>query len=250
MIERFDLQGRLDDVYAQYPAAQRQPVIGITGNYEDLTCKLGQGYYKSVVAAGGVPLIIPPVADKNTLVNTLNYIDALILSGGGDFNPLYAHEEPSNRLRGINSERDLPELMITQLAYNRQMPILGICRGIQTLAMALGGRIWQDISEKTTNKHSQDAERNELTHSVNIVEDSLLYGIYGKDRMLVNSFHHQAVRELGDKFRVTAKAPDNIIEAMESSEYKPIIGVQWHPESYEEGLPLFQWLIREALAYR
>ena len=250
MIERFDLQGRLDDVYAQYPAAQRQPVIGITGNYEDLTCKLGQGYYKSVVAAGGVPLIIPPVADKNTLVNTLNYIDALILSGGGDFNPLYAHEEPSNHLRGINSERDLPELMITQLAYNRQMPILGICRGIQTLAMALGGRIWQDISEKTTNKHSQDAERNELTHSVNIVEDSLLYGIYGKDRMLVNSFHHQAVREPGDKFRVTAKAPDNIIEAMESSEYKPIIGVQWHPESYEEGLPLFQWLIREALAYR
>ena len=250
MIERFDLQGRLNDVYAQYPAAQRQPIIGITGNYEELTCKLGQGYYKSVVAAGGVPLIIPPVADKNTLLNTLNHIDALILSGGGDFNPLYAHEEPSNRLHGINSERDLPELMITQLAYNRQMPILGVCRGIQTLAMALGGRIWQDISEKTTNKHSQDAERNELTHSVNIEPDSVLHDIFGREKMLVNSFHHQAVREPGPRFRVVAKAPDNIVEAMESSEFKPIIGVQWHPESYEEGLPLFQWLIREALAYR
>ena len=159
MTDRFDLQAHLRNVYAKYPAAQRQPIIGITGNYEDLTCKLGQGYYKSVVAAGGVPIVIPPVADTNTLVNTLDHIDALILSGGGDFNPLYGGEEPSNRLHDINSERDLPELMLTQMAYNRQMPILGICRGIQTLAMALGGRVWQDINEKTVTKHSQEAAR-------------------------------------------------------------------------------------------
>ena len=116
MTDRFDLQTHLRNVYAQYPAAKRQPIIGITGNYEDLTCKLGQGYYKSVVAAGGVPIVIPPVADTNTLVNTLDHIDALILSGGGDFNPLYGGEEPSNRLHDINSERDLPELMLTQMA--------------------------------------------------------------------------------------------------------------------------------------
>ena len=77
MTDRFDLQAHLRNVYAKYPAAQRQPIIGITGNYEDLTCKLGQGYYKSVVAAGGVPIVIPPVADTNTLVNTLDHIDAL-----------------------------------------------------------------------------------------------------------------------------------------------------------------------------
>ena len=249
MTDRFDLKVHLRNVYAQYPAAKRQPIIGITGNYEDLTCKLGQGYYKSVVAAGGVPIVIPPVADTNTLVNTLDHIDALILSGGGDFNPLYGGEEPSNRLHDINSERDLPELMLTQMAYNRQMPILGICRGIQTLAMALGGRVWQDINEKTVTKHSQEAARSEVTHSVNIEGDSLLHQMYQEDKMYVNSFHHQAVRETGPKFRVTAKSPDNIIEAMESNEFKPIVGVQWHPECLEEGMPLFHWLIKEALAY-
>ena len=140
----FDLQQHLDAVYARFPEADRQPVIGITGNYEDLTCKLGQGYYQSVVAAGGVPLIIPPVADTDTIVNTLSRIDGLILSGGGDFNPLWTGEEPSTKLGGINKERDLPELLITRLAYNRQIPMLGICRGIQTLAIALGGEVAQD----------------------------------------------------------------------------------------------------------
>ena len=250
MTDRFDLQAHLRNVYAKYPAAQSQPIIGITGNYEDLTCKLGQGYYKSVVAAGGVPIVIPPVADTNTLFNTLDHIDALILSGGGDFNPLYGGEEPSNRLHDINSERDLPELILTQMAYNRQMPILGICRGIQTLAMALGGRVWQDINEKTVTKHSQQAARSEVTHSVNIEEDSLLYQMYQENKMFVNSFHHQAVSEPGDKFRVTAKAPDGIIEGMESTEHKSIIGVQWHPECMDEGLPIFQWLVQEAALYR
>ena len=249
-MDKFDLQAHLDDVYAQFPEAQRRPIVGITGNYEDATCKLGEGYYKSVVAAGGVPMIIPPVADKDTLVDTLGQIDALILSGGGDINPLYAGEEPSPKLHGINQKRDLPELMIAQLAYNRQIPILGICRGIQTLAVALGGRIWQDISEKTTVKHSQDAARYEQTHSVKIDTDSTLYKLYGKERLLVNSFHHQAVRDAGKKFRVVAKSADNIIEAMESSEFKSIIGVQWHPECLEEGAPLFRWLVEEAKAFR
>ena len=249
-MDRFNLQAHLQELYAQFPASHRRPVVGITGNYEDLTCKLGEGYYKSVVAAGGIPMVIPPVADKDVLVGTLEKIDALILSGGGDFNPLFAGEEPLMRLRGINQKRDLPELLMAQLAYNRQIPILGICRGIQTLAVALGGRVWQDINEKTTMKHSQDADRSEQTHSVELEENSLLYKIYDEKRLLVNSFHHQAVRETGDKFRVVAKSPDHIIEAMESSEFKPIIGVQWHPECLEEGLPLFRWLVEEAKTYR
>lgn len=268
----FDLQAHLNEVYATYPASLRQPVIGITGNYEDLTCKLGKGYYQSVVRAGGVPLIIPPVADKDVLMNTLDHIDALILSGGGDINPLYAGEEPIPELHGINQERDLPELLITRLAYNRQLPILGICRGIQTLAVALGGKVCQDIgsekreakNEKLAVKHSQDADRSEPTHSVNVVEDSTLFNIY-KEQLLppstgeteeglllfVNSFHHQAVADAGSKFRVVATAPDGIVEAIESAEKKSILGVQWHPECMgDDGLPLFQWLIGEAQAYR
>ena len=250
MSHTFDLQQHLDAVYARFPEADRQPVIGITGNYEDLTCKLGQGYYKSVVAAGGVPVIIPPVADTDTIVNTLSRIDGLILSGGGDFNPLWTGEEPSVKLGGINKERDLPELLITRLAYNRQIPILGICRGIQTLAIALGGEVAQDISDKATVKHSQNADRSEPTHSVTIAPDSVLAQLYNHERIAVNSFHHQAVKAAGDKFRVVAKAADGIIEAIESTEFKSILGVQWHPECLETGLPLFQWLVGEASAYR
>ena len=247
---KFDLQSYLDNVYSRFPEAEYQPVIGITGNYEDNICKLSHGYFQSVVAAGGVPMIIPPVEDANTLVNTLDRIDALILSGGGDINPLFGGDEPSPRLRGINQKRDLPELMITRLAYNRQIPILGICRGIQALAVALGGKVAQDISIQANVKHSQDADRAEQTHSIRIAEDSILHSLYGEEKIYVNSFHHQAVKDTGDKFRVVAKSSDGIIEAMESSEYKSIIGVQWHPECLEDGMPLFRWLVEEAKAFR
>ncbi|MBQ8155414.1 MAG: membrane dipeptidase [Prevotella sp.] len=247
---KFDLQSYLDNVYSRFPEAEYQPVIGITGNYEDNICKLSHGYFQSVVAAGGVPMIIPPVEDANTLVNTLDRIDALILSGGGDINPLFGGDEPSPRLRGINQKRDLPELMITRLAYNRQIPILGICRGIQALAVALGGKVAQDISIQANVKHSQDADRAEQTHSIKIAEDSILHSLYGEEKIYVNSFHHQAVKDTGDKFRVVAKSSDGIIEAMESSEYKSIIGVQWHPECLEDGMPLFRWLVEEAKAFR
>ena len=265
MKNQFDLQAQLEGIYARFPEASPMPVIGITGNYEDLTCKLGQGYYQSVVEAGGVPVIIPPVADKHVIINTLERIDGLILSGGGDYNPLWAGEEPSPLLHGINKERDNAELLITRLAYNRQIPMLGICRGIQTLAMALGGKVAQDLSElrienlKLRVKHSQDADRSEPTHSVTISEDSILSGIYKSylsilnskfSILYVNSFHHQAVSDPGEKFRVVATAPDGVIEAMESSEFKPILGVQWHPECMKSGLPLFQWLVKEAQDYR
>ena len=274
MARQFDLQGQLEGIYARFPEAAPMPVIGITGNYEDLTCKLGRGYYDSVVAAGGVPVIIPPEADRHVIINTLERIDGLILSGGGDFNPLWAGEEPSPLLHGINKERDNAELLITRLAYNRQIPMLGICRGIQTLAMALGGKVAQDLSEVRGKrneesgkrnevrdiKHSQDADRSEPTHSVTIEPDSILYSVcqsylspltsHPSPLLHVNSFHHQAVSDPGPRFRVVATASDGVIEAMESSEFKSILGVQWHPECMESGLPLFQWLVKEARDYR
>lgn len=252
----------MEAVYGRFPEAQRKPVIGITGNYEDLTCKLGKGYYQKVVEAGGVPVIVPPATDPHVIINTLDRIDALILSGGGDYNPLWAGEEPSPLLHGINAERDQAELMITRLAYNRQMPMLGICRGIQTLAMALGGKVAQDLSEVKSEKrevksvkHSQDADRSEPTHTITVEKDSILFRLYSsmfnfQSSIKVNSFHHQAVSDTGAKFRVTARSADGIIEAMESTEYKPVMGVQWHPECLENGNPLFQWLVEEAQAYR
>ena len=253
-MNRYDWQSQLaEKVYATFPESSPRPVIGITGNYGDLTCKLAEGYYKSVLKAGGVPVIIPPLADTDAIINTLESIDGLILSGGGDYDPRYADEEPDPKLGDINEERDLPELFITRLAYNRQIPMLGICRGIQTLAMALGGRVKQDITDIATINHSQKEERNIATHNVIIEKDSILSQLYTltaeHSTLSVNSFHHQAVCDCGDKFRVVAKSEDGIIEAMESREFKSIIGVQWHPECLDDGLPLFEWLVREAKSY-
>ena len=246
----FDWKGRLENVYGSFPETQSKPVIGITANYDDGKSMLAEGYYKKVVAAGGVPLLIPPMDDTDTIINTLDRIDGLILSGGGDYNPLFCGEEPSPRLHSINGERDLPELLITRLAYNRQIPMMGICRGIQTLAMALGGTVRQDIGDtEGLIKHSQDAHRSVPTHSVSVCDDSVLHHIYGSRTLYVNSFHHQAVGEPGDKFRVVARSSDGVVEAMESTEMKSIIGVQWHPECIDDGLPLFKWLVAEAADY-
>ena len=249
MADRFDWQSQLARAYATFPEAKHQPVIGITGNYGELTCKLSEGYYKSIQRAGGVPVIIPPLSDTDSIINTLEHIDGLLLSGGGDYNPLFTGEDPSPKLGGINNERDLPELLITQLAYNRQIPMLGICRGIQTLAIALGGKVKQDISDICKVKHSQDADRSEPTHSVAIEEDSILYTLYNNKTIYVNSFHHQAVEDAGKRFRVVGRSADGIIEAIESSEFKSIMGVQWHPECMSEGLPIFEWLVNEAAQY-
>lgn len=262
MANRFDWQSQLAKAYASYPEAPRKPVIGITGNYDEQNCMLAEGYYKSVWRAGGVPVILPPLSDTDAVINMLEHIDGLLLSGGGDYNPLYAGEEPISQLGGINAERDLPELLITRLAYNRQIPMLGICRGIQTLVMALDGKVAQHISASAI-KHSQDADRSEPTHSVTIEAESILNDIYQdvegcstfnveKLMLYVNSFHHQAVSDAGERFRVTAHSSDGVIEAIESREFKSIMGVQWHPECLvaDEGLPIFSWLVRQAAHYR
>lgn len=256
-MECFRLQTYLDNIYASYPEAAPRPLIGITSNYTGGDATLRDKYYKQTAAAGGIPVIIPPVNDKNVIINTLEHLDGLILSGGGDYNPLWCGEEPSPGLHGINAERDLPELLITRLAYNRQIPMLGICRGIQTLAMALGGRVAQDIGESLASartgarpiKHSQDAEQPEPTHSIYIKEGSTLHTLYNNTCIYVNSFHHQAVADCGKRFSIAATSPDGIIEAIESSEHKPIMGVQWHPEWMASGLPLFRWLVRQAGLY-
>ena len=249
-MKNFNLQSYLDEIYSTYPEGAHRPIIGITANYEGIDATLRHAYYDQIVDAGGTPVIIPPVADKNVIVSTLDHIDALLLTGGGDYNPLWAGEEPAKGLHNINATRDLPELLITRLAYNRQIPMLGICRGMQTLAMALGGHVKQDVSSDI--KHSQDADRGEATHRVSIEDDSTLAYIYKQATTLcVNSFHHQAVDDAGQRFRITAKAPDGVAEAMESTEHKPIMGVQWHPEWLGgDGLPLFRWLVDQAQNFR
>ncbi len=238
-----------------------RPIIGITGNYGTKGCELAQGYYESVLQAGGIPLVLPPYTDAEALCQTLDRVDGILLSGGGDINPLLLGEEPIPGLHGICPQRDEMELQLVREAYNRQIPMLGICRGIQTLVAALGGTIYQDLntqySEAPLVKHDQDLDRAYASHTVKVEAGSTLASLFPEaveKGLPVNSFHHQAVRTPGPLLRVSAKATDGVIEAVESNEFKSIIGIQWHPECFitrgeRYMMPLFNWLITEASSF-
>ena len=254
----FDLRADYERIAANPMDMDTRPVVGITANYGPAGAEMAEGYYKSVVEAGGVPLLIPPVADEKVLSGLLDRIDALMLSGGADVNPLWTGEDPVPALAGINPARDRGELLLTQLAFDRNLPILGICRGIQVMTVALGGTVVQDIAtaypDANIIKHSQDAPRGEATHFVETEPGSVVADLLG-ERFAVNSFHHQAVGDAGPRLRVTARSRDGIIEAVESSEGKPVMGVQWHPECFvlagdEAMLPLFRYLVEQAALHR
>ncbi|MBF1443274.1 MAG: membrane dipeptidase [Prevotella pallens] len=272
-MQNYDLDTHLAELYGHYPEGTSRPVIGIVTNFADQDVTIREVFHKQVIDAGGTPLLIPPTTDTQVIVNILNRIDGLLLTGGADVNPLWEGEEPIRNMGSINNKRDLSELLTTRLAYNRQIPIFAVCRGLQVLAIALGGKVQQHIYdpyivEETEEKklarmksvttlrpaklkHDQSASFNEPTHSIKIAPDSVLYSIYKQEKIFVNSFHHQAVSMPGKRFKVTAYAPDGVIECMESAEFKPIMGVQWHPEWLEEdGQKLFKWFVNEADSFR
>lgn len=278
----FNWKADYDERHSSYPGYKHTPLIGITGNFGDKGVELAEGYYQSVLKAGATPVVIPPYADADALGTLLDSLDGLLLSGGADINPLYLGEEPIPQLHGINYRRDAMEMLLVRMAYDRQLPILGICRGIQVLAAALDGTLWQDIYSPHPSspkgegllssaeqmdpstlgeagvgllKHSQDLDRSVASHTVQIDEDSTLYNIMHTNVLPVNSFHHQAVREAGPHLRVVACSKDGVIEAVESTEHKSVLGVQWHPECFilagdESMMPLFRWLTDEAALYR
>lgn len=254
----FDIQADYDYLHSKLPSDKRRPIIGITANISDGNVSLFPGYFKSIYESGGVPLVIPPSDDLTILPNLLDSLDGILLSGGADINPLFWGEDPVRELHNINPYRDRQELMIVKMAADRQIPILGICRGIQIMTAALGGTLYQDIysqAEGKLIKHSQDLDRSYASHTVNIDEDSLLAEIMGNTILPVNSFHHQAVKEPAPGFRVCARSNDGIIEAVESTEYKSMLGVQWHPECFilngdRSMMPIFEWLIKESSSFK
>ncbi len=252
----FDWKAEYDSINSAFPNKKHSPLIGLTGNFADSNTTLRDFYYQSVLRTGGTPVIIPPYEQHNALLNTLDHLDGLVLTGGGDLNPLFVQEEPICALGSVNMERDKQELLLAKLAFDRQIPTLGICRGIQVLVAALGGSIYQDIytQANATLKHSQQQARNYASHTVRVENDSILYHLFHTDSLAVNSFHHQAVKAPGPHLKVTATAPDGIIEAVESNEYKSILGVQWHPECFvqnplDEMLPIFEWLTAESESF-
>ena len=258
MIDQFNWQADYEALCKQRPGRGERPVIGITGNYQPGQCSINEPYYRSVIEAGGVPVIIPPYGEQSLLEDQLDALDGIIFSGGGDINPLYVDEQPVPQLHSINAARDRQELLLTRLAYDRQIPMLGICRGIQIIAAALGGTLYQDIYSQqpgVTIKHSQDQDRGVASHVVNIEPETLLHNIFQTTTLAVNSFHHQAVRQVPEGFRISAKSPDGVIEAMESTQFRSILGVQWHPECFcmkgdRVMMPVFEWIVGEAASFR
>lgn len=245
------------DAWAPVPADTQPPRIGLSANLkEGLSC-VATPYTDAVLRAGGAPVIIPVTTSKKALASLLETIDGLVLTGGGDINPLYAGEEPIPQLSEGNSLRDQYDFTLLRLAADRQIPVFGICRGHQVINLAYGGTLYQDICAQRTEptlKHSQEAPRSEGSHTVTIDENSTLYTLLG-ERAIVNSFHHQAVKETAPGFRVTAVSPDGIIEAMESAvPYQDIFSVQWHPEAMAAAgdpamLRLFEKLVAQARLY-
>ena len=206
-----------------------RPIIGISCGFNpNGDYFLRRQYCDAVARAGGVPVILPPVpSDVEIAENVIGSIDGLLLSGGGDIEPerFGVYDYDASIVGEPSPERDAYELALARRAYEYDLPTLGICRGIQTMAVALGGSLHLDISG-----HMQSLPRPEPSHEIAIVPDSLICALAGATRDRVNSFHHQSVDRVPDGFVVTARSPDSIIEAIESPNRRFYVGVQWHPE--------------------
>ena len=244
----------------------KTPVIGVSGFTDGGYCNVNMTYINSIRMAGGIPLVIPVTGDDAQIEGILSAIDGLVMTGGEDFDPLkWYGEEPVRGLGEVVPERDEFDVKLVRAAVARGIPVLGICRGEQLLAVAFGGSLWQDIPSQVKDsfvKHRQGPTSSAFgTHSIDIKKGSLLSRILGgRTSAVVNSFHHQAIKAVPQGFRVTATAADGIIEAVErSGRLAPafpdggamILGVQFHPEGITnagnpEFLPIFQTLVEAA----
>lgn len=221
-------------------------IIGITPYLQKgrTEYRLPRTYVESIIAAGSIPYILPVVTDKRIISRYLDSIDGLLLAGGVDPDPLYYGEEPLPGMGEIDPERDYFEIELTREALNRPVPVLGICRGCQILNVVAGGTLIQDLGEGYF-KHLQDAPGWYPTHNVEIEENSLLNRVFNEKIIKVNSIHHQAIGKVGKGFRVTARARDGVIEAIEGDGAVFSLGVQWHPERMWEKNRKFLGIFRE-----
>ena len=240
-----------------------KPIIGITSNTNLAEGAIIPGmtrvfvsadYIDAVTIAGGIPLLLPPIANLADAREQVMAIDGLILSGGPDVDPFLYGEEPLEKLGTVNLYRDEYELMVIKLASELKKPLLGICRGIQIINVAHGGTLYQDVShiEGSTIKHFQSVtEKDALWHTVDIDPTSLLATIINRQSLRVNSYHHQALKTVAPKFIITARSKDGVIEAIEHQGDPFILGIQWHPEMLVKKSPamllLFEALVKKAI---
>ncbi len=193
---------------------------------------------KPIEAAGGTPLLLPYCDKAETIESLLDLVGGLLLAGGRDVAPEFYEEPPHPKLGEVEPLRDRVELGIVARALKRDMPILGVCRGIQTLNVAAGGTLYQDIPSfvPTDIEHSNpwdsalDPENPQQHHAIEIDPSSRLFEIVESKSLVVNSYHHQSVRDLAPGFKVSARCRDGIVEAIESLKHGFVLGIQCHIE--------------------
>jgi len=211
----------------------KRPLIGITCASQEIDeggrhC-LNRAYIRCVLSGGGLPVILVNLGDTPA-PEICCRLDGIMLSGGVDVDPVYYNEDPVPGLGRIDPDRDRFELDLCRYAYRKQMPLLGICRGIQVMNVAAGGTLYQKIEDSLSNciQHYQQAPRSHPTHRIRF--DRVLINGAGCDETRVNSFHHQAVKEPGEGFEVVARSTDDLVEAIRMPEHIYAVGVQWHLE--------------------
>jgi putative glutamine amidotransferase len=244
-------------------AKEKAPLIGITcsrvtggawgmhslGHFMDYTFS---EYSQAILHSGGAAVIIPAAQDRKSLERILSSVQGLILSGGPDVHPRRFGEEPLAGLGEVDETLDRMELMAAGLAVEKNLPVLGICRGIQVLNIALGGTLYQDIPSQLPESicHAPKADKAVNTHMVRIEPGSRLHRLFGKREIWVNGKHHQSVKDVAPGLVVTARAKDGVIEAVEFPGKRFVIGVQWHPEGTWRDDPhsgkLFQTFVKTA----
>ncbi len=217
----------------------RQPLIGISGsmNTEENQYHINRDYVRSLTEAGAIPLLLAPDMTDEQARQCAEELDGLLLSGGNDVSPRCFGQEPVQGLGEVNPLRDQSELRLVKLFLEKEKPILGICRGVQMLNVALGGTLIQDLPSQHRREdgqpsidHRQTALGAYASHRVVVAEGSLLERILGQQELWVNSFHHQAVGEVAGQANLSAWAADGVVEAIELPDAPFVLGVQWHPE--------------------
>lgn len=237
------------------------PVIGLTCSRQAAPERyyVSEDYARAVAAAGGLPVLLPPVGTgrrppggqapqglEAQAAAILRRLDGLVLTGGGDVDPAWYGEEPLPALGPVDPARDGLEMALARLAWQQDMPVLGICRGLQVMVVALGGSLYQDLPSQLpgAQRHQWDTARNVAVHPVQVKPGSRLAELLGRAAVDVNSFHHQAAKAVPAALQVTALSPDGVVEGLEAPERRFWLAVQWHPENLWEDDPQFFALFR------
>lgn len=238
------------------------PLIGISGSVAktEKDMSIQTCYTNALMRAGALPVLLCPHMNDDMLLSCLSGLDGVLLAGGNDVSPDRYGHEPINALGEVNPLRDDFEGRLVRMAAQMNMPVLGICRGIQSMNVALGGTLWQDVPSqyhrpdgKEGLAHSQTRADFYTSHRVKIEKGTLLSRVIGEEEIWVNTFHHQAVREAAPGLAVGAHASDGLIESIEHPGLPFFLGVQWHPERYFDrdrtAMALFDAFADAARAY-